>query len=388
MKVANTMEVRQNNALNILNDIECNPGITNAEIAQKRGLSNPTISNIVNILKGSHMLVTAGTGESSGGRRPLQLSLNSEFQNYIGVSIAKHTLYLARIDFAGVILECKKIYKDFENTRVYWQEIREIIEEFQTESGGQCRWGVALPGFVDESRGIVTDTDTLGVENLSLRDIHDILGTETAIGDSCQMAGMAQIFGKSEYKDACFVLMSRRISGVVFRNNEMIKMRRSSMDIGAMILDPHCQVAKYGLPGSFLDLCSASKIIDILKESTTKVRYEDFFNEIENGNEKYSALWDAYLRHLTLALHNIFAFFGIDIVLGGEMAKYIEPYVQKLDDFLREMIPDIPGGGGLARLDFSSYGAYDEAFGAALGARSMQIKEVLPEILKNAAALR
>ena len=105
MKVANTMEVRQNNALNILNDIECNPGITNAEIAQKRGLSNPTISNIVNILKGSHMLVTAGTGESSGGRRPLQLSLNSEFQNYIGVSIAKHTLYLARIDFAGVILE-------------------------------------------------------------------------------------------------------------------------------------------------------------------------------------------------------------------------------------------------------------------------------------------
>ena len=50
MRVANTIEVRLNNAINILYEIECHSGITNAEIAQKLGLSSPTISNIVNIL--------------------------------------------------------------------------------------------------------------------------------------------------------------------------------------------------------------------------------------------------------------------------------------------------------------------------------------------------
>lgn len=382
MRIANTIEVRQSNALNILTDIECNPGITNAEIAQKRGLSVPTISNIVNILKNNNVLIAAGTGESSGGRRPLQLSVNPGFNDYIGVSISKHIIYLVFIDFEGTIRDREEVYRNFEDTKAYWSGIRQLMETFEAKTGTSCRWGLALPGFVDHETNMVYDTNTLGVPEISLDKIYEILGTQVTIGDSCRLAGMAQIFGKDDYEDACFVLLSRRISGVVFRNSSIIKMRKSSMDIGTMILDPHCQTSTYGLAGSFLDLCSSSRIVDILKESTSKVRYEDFFNEIENGNQEYSELWDEYLKHLTMALHNIFAFFGIDIVLGGEMAKYIEPYSQKLDGYLREMIP---GSGDDASLRFSTYGEYDEAFGAALEARSSHVKEVLPEILKNAA---
>ena len=75
MRVANTMEIRLQNALNIIDDLGCSPGITNTEIAHNRGLSIPTISNIVNILRNSSIVMTAGTGESSGGRRPVRLSL-------------------------------------------------------------------------------------------------------------------------------------------------------------------------------------------------------------------------------------------------------------------------------------------------------------------------
>ena len=110
MKVANTMEIRLQNAFYIINEIECNPGITNTEIAQKRGLSVPTISNIMNILKGSDIVMTTGTGESSGGRRPVQLSLNPEYQYSIGVSIARHTVYVLLIDFEGHIHEKEKHY--------------------------------------------------------------------------------------------------------------------------------------------------------------------------------------------------------------------------------------------------------------------------------------
>lgn len=383
MRVANTIEVRLNNAINILYEIECHSGITNAEIAQKRGLSSPTISNIVNILKGSDILMAAGTGESSGGRRPLQLSLNSDFQNYIGVSIAKHTLYITRIDFAGVIHEKELIYKDFEASKTYWEEIRQIVKDFEAKAGVSCKCGLALPGFVDIAANVVEDTQTLGVPKLSLNDIYDVFGPEVTVGDSCYLAGTAQVFGKDDYQDSCFVLLSRRISGTVFRGNEIIKMKKSSMDIGMMILNPYAQTSKYGLPGSFLELCSASKIIDILKESSKDIIYDNFFKEIENGNKKYSAMWDEYLKHLTFALHNIFAFFGIDIVIGGEMAKYIKAYEYKLKAYHEKMIL---GGGGNARLRFSTYGEYDEAYGAALEARRRHIQEVLPDILKNAAA--
>lgn len=382
MKVANTMEVRQQNALNILHDIECNPGITNAEIAQSRGLSIPTISNIVNIMKSSNMIVAAGTGESSGGRRPLQLSLNGGYQSYIGVTIAKHTVYLVLIDFEGVIHEKQRFYLDFAGTKEYWQEIAGMIEDFRKKTEVPCKVGLALPGFVDYSRNMIYDTYTLGVSDVSLNDIHEILGEDVTIGDSCRLAALAQVFGKDDYNDTFFVLLSRRISGILIHGNEIFQLKRSSMDIGSMILDSTGQTSKYGLPGSFLELCTASRIIDILKESTNNVKYEEFFAEIDNGNQKYIALWDEYLKNLTIALHNIFSVFCVDIVLGGEMAKYIEPDAQKMDHFLEELVP---GGRRDTTLRFSTYGEYDDAFGAALEARSMHIAGTLPEILKNAA---
>ena len=142
MKAANTMEVRQQNASYILHDIECNLGITNAEIAQGRGLSVPTISNIVNILKNGDMIMTAGTGESSGGRRPFQLSLNAGYQSYVGVSIAKHTVYLVLIDFAGQILDKQRHYVDFAGTEEYWQQIAGLVSGLQEQAQGPFRKGV------------------------------------------------------------------------------------------------------------------------------------------------------------------------------------------------------------------------------------------------------
>ena len=65
------------------------------------------------------------------------------------------------------------------------------------------------------------------------------------------------------------------------------------------------------------------------------------------------------------------------------MAKYIKAYEYKLKAYHEKMIL---GGGGDARLRFSTYGEYDEAYGAALEARRKHIQEVLPDILKNAAA--
>ena len=207
MKAVNTMEVRQQNALNIIHSIECNSGITNGELAQSLGLSVPTISNIVNILKNNGMIIEVGTGASSGGRKPLQLAVNSEFFNYIGVSIAKHTVYLVLIDFAGEICQKKKIFRDFDPTIEYWNDILVLINEFAALVKGKCLVGVAMPGFIDYEKGEISGTYTLGTGSVSLHDIHYVLGDDVTIGDSCRLAGLAQVFGKDVFDDTFFVSM-------------------------------------------------------------------------------------------------------------------------------------------------------------------------------------
>lgn len=383
MKIANTMEIRLQNAVNILNDIECSPGITNTEIALSRGLSIPTISNIVNILKGGDVVITAGTGVSSGGRRPIQLSLNPEYQYSIGVSIARHTVYLILIDFEGHILEQQRYYFTFEETDEYWQEIDNMIQKIQKVAPGTCGVGLALPGFIDYENGVALNTYTLGTSTVSLDHIYRILGDTVSIGDSCKLAAMAQVFAQSNIEDSFFILLSRRVSGILIHDNSILKLKSSSMDIGAMIIDTTKTEPLYGAPGSLSEMCSASKIIDLLKDHYSLNRYEDFFDEIKNGNEELASIWETYMKNLAIAIYNIYSIFKTKIVIGGEMAKYLQPCLEDLLAEIREVSCEDKIE---LVLNCSIYGEYDDAYGAALETRTLYLYEKLPEMLRNAAA--
>ncbi len=383
MKVANTMEIRLQNAFYIINEIECNPGITNTEIAQKRGLSVPTISNIMNILKGSDIVMTTGTGESSGGRRPVQLSLNPEYQYSIGVSIARHTVYVLLIDFEGHIHEKEKHYIQFVENEEYWRQIDSLIKGMQERAPIPCGVGLALPGFVDYEQKVISDTYTLGVPEVSLESIFRILGEHVAIGDSCRLAAMAQVFANTNVEDNFFILLSRRVSGILIHDRSIFNLKVSSLDIGSMIIEPDKKKLTYESSGSLLGLCSASTIIEILKKNFPISSYEELFEEIDKGSLVYEKLWDSYLHHLAIAIYNIYAIFKVDIVIGGEMAKYIEPYTEKLNDFISALSPE---SGQTIRIHCSIYGDYDDAYGAALETRSLCLHKMLPELFKNSVA--
>ena len=62
---------------------------------------------------------------------------------------------------------------------------------------------------------------------------------------------------------------------------------------------------------------------------------EDFFAGLEAGNKEYRLLWDDYLDHLAIGIYNIHIVLDCDIVMGGVLAQFIEPY---LDDLRRRVI--------------------------------------------------
>lgn len=381
MNVANTMAIRLQNALNIINDLECNKGITNTEIAHNRSLSIPTISNIINILKNSDMVVTAGIGESSGGRKPNYLTLNSKYRYFIGASIAKHTVYMVLIDFSGEILEKQKHYVQFEDNEQYWKQIRDLINDISKDIDGDCEIGIALPGFVQKDEGIVSGTDTLGVSSVLLDHIYTNIDPNVSVNDSCALAAKAQIFGKRYIPDSFYVLLSRRVSGTLIFDRSVFKFRTSSIDIGAMLID----VPEVEGRHSFYEQCSASSIIEYLRNNHSSViYYEDFFSAIDNGDEELKQVWDFYLRKLSVALYNVYSIFKVNVVIGGEMAKYIEPYSQQLSEYVNELHKDLKSE---IQIQCSGYGAYDDAFGAALEARADYLNHELPEVLKNATSV-
>ena len=378
------MEIRLQNALNIINDLECHPGITSTEIAHNRSLSVPTISNIVSILKNNDIVMTTGTGASSGGRKPVCLSLNPRCRYSIGVSIARHTVYLLLMDFAGHIYEKERFYIQFEDTDAYWYEIRGLIDKMQEKASVECSVGIALPGFVYEGQSFASDTYTLGKPMVALDNIYRIVGENISIDDSCRLAAMAQVFGKSMAEDNFFVLLSRRVSGILICDRNIVRLKASSIDVGAMLILSGYEDFEKMKAGSVYEFCSASRIVEYLKKNTGLTGYDEFFEEIRRGNTSFLEIWDSYLKDLSMAIYNIYSIFKVTVVIGGEMANYIEPYASQLETYVKALSPKAMDK---FRLKCSIYGEYDDAFGAALLARAFFMKRRLPEILKNAAAL-
>ena len=77
----------------------------------------------------------------------------------------------------------------------------------------------------------------------------------------------------------------------------------------------------------------------------------------------YRTLLDDYLRHLAIGIHNIRLALDCDVVLGGFMAKFLEPYLPQLRDQLAQLDPFDAAG---AYLHLSRYPKHAALIGAAL----------------------
>lgn len=87
------------------------------------------------------------------------------------------------------------------------------------------------------------------------------------------------------------------------------------------------------------------------------------FLGVECGNSAYRTLLDDYLRHLAIGIHNIRLALDCDVVLGGFMAKFLEPYLLQLRDQLAQLDPFDAAG---AYLHLSRYPKHAALIGAAL----------------------
>jgi predicted NBD/HSP70 family sugar kinase len=88
----------------ILDLVRRKDAISRAEIAKELRLSPPTVSKIIDQLISSGWILEIGTGESSGGRRPLLLQFNAQHGFVIGAWVGDSSLIAAVADLCGNIL--------------------------------------------------------------------------------------------------------------------------------------------------------------------------------------------------------------------------------------------------------------------------------------------
>ena len=245
--VARSPTIRSINRQIVLNFVRERGPISRAEIAQITALQRSTVSTIVDELK-ENGLVEEVSGESTGGRPPILLSLRTADAVAIGVDIGTAHTVVATSDLAGRVLEQEQFdtHADADKTI---QNIISLVQGFIAENKGTIEGiGISLPGLIDPVSG------SCFVPHFRWRDLpletrlRTASGLSVSVDNDANAAALAELwFGRPEVQEVrnfVMVLVEEGLGTGIVLDGQVYRGERSAAgEFGHMTIGSAAPVA-------------------------------------------------------------------------------------------------------------------------------------------------
>lgn len=245
--VARSNTIRDINRQIVLNYVRERGPISRAEIAHETALQRSTVSLIVEELRVDG-LIEEVSGESTGGRPPILLSLRTADAVAIGVDLGTTRTIVATSDLAGRVLE-QETFETNPDAKKTMQEIIDRSKKFIRRNNGTIEGiGISLPGLVDPE-GKELFIPTFKWRDLPLaREISAGTGLRVTMDNDANAAAQAELwFGRPEIRevrDFIIVLVEDGVgTGIVFDGQVYRGENGAAGEFGHMTIGTEAPVA-------------------------------------------------------------------------------------------------------------------------------------------------
>jgi glucokinase-like ROK family protein len=199
----NTLRLRKPKIFNrrvILDLIRFTPeGISRAELARRMDLTRSAISGITAELASKNLIEEIKIGETSGGRRPILLSINPKYGYLVGIDMGVTHLGIMVTDFSAHIL--KEVEQPFSVTPDPKSCIRQIdhyLEELLSSINLQINQisaiGICVPGPVMYELGMVSSPPIMpGWDAFPIRSyLQQLWQVPVFVGNDAEMGALGE----------------------------------------------------------------------------------------------------------------------------------------------------------------------------------------------------
>lgn len=324
------MEVKKNNRNRVFRYIRKCGTASNPDISYELKISLPTVTQNTKELLEQGMIEEMGEFQSTGGRRAKALAVAADFRYAAGLDITRNHVGMMLVNFKGEILDYERIHKPYRTEDNYYREVSERLEAF-IEKYVQNREkilgiGISVPGIVDLDKQEITNSHALDVKSLSFSKISRFFSYPCRFFNDANAGAYAEGLGREEAERFFYLSLSNTVGGAVFYDEELMQGKNFRCgEVGHMTIVPDGVRCYCGKDGCLDAYCSAH-----LLAQAEEGKLENFFAALNRREEKAVQLWEQYTSYLAVAINNIHMLLDCDVVLGGYVGSYTEPYLKEI----------------------------------------------------------
>ena len=304
------------------------------EIATSLSLSLPTVHQNLSELMDAGLLRYAGTQQSTGGRRAMGITIQENARISVGISITERRLRFIAVDLRLQELAYKKtdvlVMHEIEDIgSLIASELEVFLDENQIDRSKLLGVGISVPGVVDMEREAIILAPTLRLKDSSTRKITEKLPYPSYVENDGSSGGFAEWFSRPQRGNMAYLSLENGVGGAVLVHGAPYDgNNRRSGEFGHMCVEPGGLPCNCGKHGCLEAYCSAARI-----SSKLGITLEEFFEGVQAGNTAYQELLEDVLQHMAIGISNIRMTLDCDVVVGGFLSEYLEPYMPRLREY-------------------------------------------------------
>jgi predicted NBD/HSP70 family sugar kinase len=322
--------MRQMNRSLVLNCIRLDGPISRSQIARQSGLSAATVSGLTAELIDEGLVFEQEAGDSSGGRRPVLLSLKADGGFVIGVKLMENHLIAALTNLeANIVQDINLPFSQNEPESII-DAIASAASKLLSRAGvsrEKCYGlGVGLAGIVDQETGVLRHSPIFGWQGLPIAEmISEAVGVPVFIDNDVNTVTLTEKwFGIAQDLDHfLMVTIGRGVGMGIVVNGRLYRGRGGAGEFGHMVIDPEgprCSCGNRGCLETYVaDPSLLREARSVLGEADAPASVDALHGLAERGDLAARRIYAIAGEMLGRSLANLINLFDPQmIILSGE----------------------------------------------------------------------
>lgn len=346
--------MRRINLATVLNVIRGKRTTSRIDISQITGLNKATVSYLVDELIQEQLVQEIGYGSSSGGRKPVLLKFNANAAYAIGIDIQiTHMTTVVSNTRGEVVYRQTKTLAIHEQASQFQERLVEMIlveaaaaiKATPSSPHGLAGIGVAFPGIVNFSTGIVYHLPNINVSNWNLRAVLSqhfkvpvFIDNDANCGAWCELQQRnLRVRNLVHINAGVGIGVGVIVNGQLYRGKDGLAGEFGHMTIAAIGLECSC-----GNYGCWEEYASERSLLRYIREAGGKTpeassgwsEVEQILYEAQHDNRAYIRAFHTLGEYLGVGIANILNGLNPEqVTIGGMLSRaatFILPEIERV----------------------------------------------------------